>query len=402
MGEARKSISDYYLPRTMDLAQAEKRPRTDQLEVPVITLHPEPAETPETMTSASTETVVERNTNQSDTMGNRHAIRHDRLLDKIDRYNSHNEFLRRCIATQIIPLSYKVTVEPSIGNHDEAFLKGYYDILDGCSKQLMTYTADYCVKKQTEFKAQEQTSREELKASTTPQDFAELQKTFDINQKKREKALQDIKEKKYIRLKYKSQHQTRAQFYTEQNSNKGYRHDNQNREIPSRRPSRTNLSGRPPSRKNSYSNLGARTNSRQYNATSTERQNGFNNKIEDLERQLNELRKQSYSGAVTNTNPGRSNGKVINNRFIPNRDNNDWSDDSSRPNQNAIPQERKNTNPSHPAHGGYGRNDNTQQMNNVEVTEVLDYISTAMQTLGEFEKRFKQRINTTPTPSATS
>ena len=60
---------------------------------------------------------------------NRAAVRLDRLADKIDRYKSHDEFLKKCIENKVTPLSYKVFLEPSIGNHDENFLKGYHDML---------------------------------------------------------------------------------------------------------------------------------------------------------------------------------------------------------------------------------------------------------------------------------
>ena len=72
---------------------------------------------------------------------NRAAVLLDRLADKIDRYKSHDEFLRKCIENKVTPLSYKVFLEPSISNHDENFLKGYHDMLEGFSRQVMEYTA---------------------------------------------------------------------------------------------------------------------------------------------------------------------------------------------------------------------------------------------------------------------
>ena len=149
---------------------------------------------------------------QTDLTGNRVAVRHDRLLDKIDRYKSHTVFIQKCISNEIIPYSYKVTVEPSIGNHDDEFLNGYYDLLDSFSKKLMEYTADYCIKVQGELETQRQASEEELKTSTNTETFSELQKTFEINRNKRLKAMQEIKDKKFIRLKYRSRNETRDQF----------------------------------------------------------------------------------------------------------------------------------------------------------------------------------------------
>ena len=68
---------------------------------------------------------------------NRTAVRLDRLADKIDRHKSHDEFLRKCIENNVTPLSYKVFLEPSIGNHDDNFLKGHHDMLECFSRQVM-------------------------------------------------------------------------------------------------------------------------------------------------------------------------------------------------------------------------------------------------------------------------
>ena len=164
--------------------------------------------------SPSAETIIERRpTNQQQSTNHqftdRNVILHDRLLDKIERYRSHNEFLKRCVTNKVIPFSYKLTVEPLIGNHNDNFLKGYYDLLDNFSSQLMNYTADYCAKKQTEFEQQKKSSEDELKGTLNHETFNELQKTFEINQKKRQKTLQETKDKKFIRLKYCTQNQTR-------------------------------------------------------------------------------------------------------------------------------------------------------------------------------------------------
>ena len=53
------------------------------------------------------------------------AVKLDRLGDKIDRYHSHDEFLRKCVTSKVTPISYQINLEPSVGNHDEAFIKGY-------------------------------------------------------------------------------------------------------------------------------------------------------------------------------------------------------------------------------------------------------------------------------------
>ena len=89
------------------------------------------------------------------------------------------------------PLSYKVFLEQSIGNHDENFLKGYHDMLEGFSHQVMEYTAKYCKEKITEM--QQQNDTRSLSISTPKKVFTEIKKTLAVNQTKRVKTLKDIK-----------------------------------------------------------------------------------------------------------------------------------------------------------------------------------------------------------------
>ena len=375
MGDARKSISDFLIPRGVNqrnVSQQQKRQRTsDQLEIPHINISAESSS--DEMASASTETIIHQTPQVQ--LADRSAIHHDRLLDKIDRYTSHDQFLRKCIVNKIIPMSYKITVEPSIGNHDDEFLKGYYELLEGFSNTLMQYTADYCTKKREEFEGQQRTSEEGLKSTTNAETFAELQKTFDVNRKKRQKALQEIKDKKFFRLKYRTQHQqTREQFYgnNRDDNQRTTRHPGTHPGGPQRNTSRTNMSGR--------------QNNQQRHDT------GLDERIESLEKQLNEVRRMSYSQVVQNTGHSprdhgrehRRNGNVIDNRFIPNRHNNNTNESN----------QRKNDDPGQPARAGTSKQ--------LETTEVLDYISTAMRTLGEFERRLKQQPNNMTTPSETS
>ena len=131
----------------------------------------------------------DRNRGPTTQFVNRKAILHDRVLDKIDRYQSHDRFLKKCLTNKVILVSCKITdkLEPSIGNQDDDFLRGYYDLLNNCSKELMIYTAEYCSRKQNEFEHQKTTSENELKETTDTATFNELQKTFEINQKKTSK-----------------------------------------------------------------------------------------------------------------------------------------------------------------------------------------------------------------------
>ena len=46
----------------------------------------------------------------------------DRLYDKQARFESHKQFLQRCLQAAVTPRGLRIELEPSIGNHDETFL----------------------------------------------------------------------------------------------------------------------------------------------------------------------------------------------------------------------------------------------------------------------------------------
>ena len=388
MGEARRSASAYFLPRNnngnqAEISQQRKRPR-EELTVPSIEINNEDATSSVETVNASRTPIDIKKLEQ----GDRNAIRHDRLLDKIDRYTSHEIFIRKCIANDITPNAYKIEMEPSIGNHDDEFLKGYYKVINSCSTQLMNYTADYCAKKITEFESQKKTSDDALKAMSEATVYADLQKTFSVNQKKRQKALQEVKDKKFIRLKYKrrqSEEDIREQrgFNRPPATNK-HKQDNQPR--IERRNANMGRNG-DISRKNSNTNI----------LRSATPPQGIESKLDALEKQLEELRRtqdstpRSYRDAVqgqTKPKSTRPNGTIVEHRYIKNVS--------------------KNDNPSHTARDGKENNSTTTNINNnimnnnnneIEVSEVLEYISVAMQTLGEFEKRLTRKGSTKLTHS---
>ena len=147
-------------------------------------------------------------------------------------------------------------------------------------------------------------------------------------------------------------------------------------------------------------------------------------KINELQLQLNELReaqdqnqKNTYSQVVKNNTTNNLN----NNR------NNYYNNKNIMTNNNKNPEgnghtfsQQKNEDPGCvPQRGMMNNNDgnimnnytpttrgqhshNETNTNNVEIMEIIDYISNAMRTLGEFEKRLKEQSSTMPIPSATS
>ena len=400
MGEARTSQSAFFLPRTerinegtnyIESTRQPKRTR-EELEIPTIIVDGlngntvQPRSVPAAAATSSLETA------DAIVAKNRTAVKHDRLLDKIDRYTSHNEFLRRCIGGAVTPISYKIELEPSIGNHDDTFLKGYYDLLDNFSKQVMKYTADYCLQQISDFEAQKTLSEQELESTTTSETLGILKKAFEVNHNKRIKTLREVKDKKFIRLKYRNQQQIRRPTYA------GAPNNGQETRVPqtgriSRRNSNTNIGRQGPSRKTSRTHLAPDVNS-------GKQMNDFEYKVKDLERQIIELRQintqkpsGSYSEAV------KSNDKNTTRNSVPK------VIDNTRTINTQPSIQQKNEDPSHSAQRGETNNNGAQyndnNLNSIEITEVLDYISTAMQTLGGFEKRFRKHLSIPPTQPAT-
>ena len=307
MGDARKAQSDFFIRKrglerignnteNIETIRQLKRMK-EQLEVSIVMVD----NTQSSSTGSTEATTVAPTTPYSATAeqvlyGNRNAIKLDRLVDKIDRYTSHEAFIRKCMEGNIIPNSYKIILEPSIRNHDDTFLKGYYELLDNFAKQLMEYTADYCIMKISDFETQKEKSEQDLKNTTPDETFMELQKTLEVNHGKRVKALKEVKDKKYIRLKYRPLPNNRQPVYREtQNGerdiiNQG-RFQSQNQHTTnhgriSRQNSLTNIRGNPngPSRKNSQTFIA------KPHSNNVGQAHEHENKINELQLQLNELR----------------------------------------------------------------------------------------------------------------
>ena len=74
------------------------------------------------------------------------ALKLDRLKDKLTKYESHKDFLTRCIAEKLIPKGLKLELEPTIGNFDQEFVDEWYSKLKGFSLILMKDITTYCEK----------------------------------------------------------------------------------------------------------------------------------------------------------------------------------------------------------------------------------------------------------------
>ena len=95
----------------------------------------------------------------------------DTLENKLVRFQSHEEFLRVCIAEGIVPTYLQIFLEPSIGNHDEAFLAKFFGIVKRFQNELMTATADFCAETQEKASKDINEITTELKGTIKPENF---------------------------------------------------------------------------------------------------------------------------------------------------------------------------------------------------------------------------------------
>ena len=397
---ARKSQSAFFLSPAMaesgensnNDARRMKRPR-EEIETPTVTLSdtsPTPSEItlvePQANTSRQDEQPYELERNYA-------ALKLERLNDKVDRYKSHEEFLRRCIDNQVTPLSYKVFLEPSIGNHDENFLKGYQQMLSEFSTRVMKYTADYCAEKIIAFDSEKEIAAKSLSDRTPDSEFKAIKSTLIKNQEKRIKTLKETKDRKFIRLKYpkdpRTSRPTQQDTFSEQDAQQhktkpSYAQAVQRKRSQTRfgRDARRNVNQKILSRENSQTNVPSGNTRTPTPAANSE--NNVDEQINNLERQIITLRRTQRD----NQRQPHSNS------------------DTHATKRNFEPS--KNGKPA-PLAGG-NMNSSHQNVNPKEIIDYIsaakqtlegqkDYISTAMQTLTDFEKRLQTQLNTDPTHS---
>ena len=104
----------------------------------------------------STSTLVEENVNPNPNLlvpqnhdektSNYFAIKLNRLKDKQVRFESHKDFLSRCINEGLVPKGLELMLEPTIGNHDQNFLDNWYSKLKQFSLTLMHDIVKFCDK----------------------------------------------------------------------------------------------------------------------------------------------------------------------------------------------------------------------------------------------------------------
>ena len=151
--------------------------------------------------NSSTETVIEVNQNREDV--DKIVIKLDRLQDKSTRYESHKEFLEKCIREKVIPDGLRVDVEPTIGNHDEEFLSIWYNKLESFSVELMQEIVKFCDKILAQTKDNIKVTDTTLKRIAPKEEYHNVQLLIARNVENNRRSLNQRKTRKFNKIKYR-------------------------------------------------------------------------------------------------------------------------------------------------------------------------------------------------------
>ena len=130
------------------------------------------------------------------------AIKLNRTVDKKDRYNSHNAFLKQCLNDKVIPFNFKFTVDPSIGNHNETFLKDWHNVIKTCQENLVKLTIEYTEITIAETESTITQLDNILKANASNQVYTKAKQIVDATSTKTKAVLNIRKRKKLNFIKY--------------------------------------------------------------------------------------------------------------------------------------------------------------------------------------------------------
>ena len=346
-----------------------------------------------TTSSESVETVVDTYT---DSIIRNTARKLDRLYDKQARFESHQQFLERCLQATVIPKGLQIELEPSIGNHDEEFLAKWNDKLLKFSRELTQDVIEFCGTTVAETVAKISDAKEDLKKNANQVQLKDITATLDKNQGDRIHHLKRNKDKKFYKLKYNMKpHPVRQQHSTsddEWSDNRQTPQHNQhgrqlwNRPDPSNEQQRrNNLHNNRPnqqrnqqSRNSSFTNLVNKPRSRNNSHTALhDDRTSLLERVRQLETQL-QTKPDTPATAPT------------------------------------IPPAPRRTTPNPPSHGNNGQSPSKatqQQQKNLtgapsnspgappQINDMLNYITATMETLNTFKQHLTTLQGTNPTHS---
>ena len=166
--------------------------------------------------SPSVETVVETDDEATDHL----SLKLNRLTDKLCRYESHKYFITKCLKENLIPEGFW-SLYPSIGNHDDEFLKNWYEDVHNFLLNKMQDTINFCDKTITETKANINQTEDEMKKTTVPSNLNLVKEELKKNKEGYSAQLLQKKIRKFRNLKYKGNRRKKnGNSHTSQASNR--------------------------------------------------------------------------------------------------------------------------------------------------------------------------------------
>ena len=190
-GASNRTIQNAFKKRRLDMNE-----ENSTVDTPTLQINDLPLE------SESTEPIVSNpdyNPKEKEYL----AIKLDRLNDKKGRFESHENYLSKCLTNNLVPNGLKVYIEPSIGNRDEAFLNKWYNRLEEFSRILTKDVVEFCEHEITKTKQEIDSTSEQLKHLLNDNEYNKINEAIGTNQSIREKELQQRKNKKFYGVKYK-------------------------------------------------------------------------------------------------------------------------------------------------------------------------------------------------------
>ena len=176
------------------------------------------------------------------------------MKDKQVRFESHKEFLLRCITNGLVPKGLEFTLETTIGNHDQNFLDNWYSKLKQFSLSLTKDIVQFCEKTIDTTTTKISTTESSLKSNTNQKQFKAIQSEIKNNEAAARKILQQRKFKKLNTLKYKPNATTQPLLQTEDRVQEKPRNPHYSDNLKSKK-TNTNMK-----RKTSKSNTSKQTN----------------------------------------------------------------------------------------------------------------------------------------------
>ena len=124
------------------------------------------------------------------------------MKDKQVRFVSHKKILTRCVAEEVVLKGLEVTLEPTIGNHNQEFLDKWYSKQKQLSLSLMKDIVQFCDKTMKKTAQDIKNIESSLKRNASQSQYHVIQAEINANEDSTGKVLQHRKFKKYSNLKY--------------------------------------------------------------------------------------------------------------------------------------------------------------------------------------------------------